>query len=164
VEQKEALIKDLVETRRAMIDIAQALPSEMQYRVFLGVWSAADLIAHLIGWDYTNIEAIGRIQAGELPAFYAHRDRDWKTYNEYLVGRYKREDFDELLHDVAVSHQKMTRSLEQLPAKVYSKDHGVRVGSYRVTIERLMQAELKDEKEHLQQLVGFVNATSTTFR
>jgi hypothetical protein len=163
-ERKETLVQDLGEARRAVIELARSLPGDRQYQVFLGVWSPADLIAHLIGWDYTNMVAIAQIQSGELPAFYAHRDRDWKTYNAYLVERYSSDKFEELLHKAAISLQELIHLLEQLPGESYNKDHGVRVGSYKVTIERLMKAELKDEKLHLQQLTEFANETSAPAR
>jgi hypothetical protein len=47
--------------------------------------------------------------------------------------------------------------LETVPAEAFEKDFGVRSGrGARVTIARLLQAELEDEQEHLRQIQDFV--------
>ena len=115
-----------------------------------------DLIAHLIGWDFANLAAAKDIQAGKLPDFYAHYDKDWKTYNAELVAKYKRDNFDELLALARDSHGQLIAYLESVPAEAFEKDFGVRTGrNYKVTIARLLQAELKDEQEHLKQIQEF---------
>ena len=48
-EKKESIIAALIQARRKILDVAYALPPEKQDEVFLGVWSVADLLAHLIG-------------------------------------------------------------------------------------------------------------------
>jgi hypothetical protein len=115
------------------------------------------LISHLVGWDFTNLGAAKDIQAGKLPEFYAHYDKDWQTYNAELVAKYKRDDFDELLALVKDSQRQLIAYLESLPAEIFEKDFGVRSGrGTRVTLARLLQAELKDEQEHLRQIQEFI--------
>jgi hypothetical protein len=123
-----------------------------QKREFLGIWSPADLIAHRVGWDHANLQAIDEIRIGELPAFYALRDRDWQTYNARLVERYRLDDFDELVVSAEESHRFLIAALEVSTEEEINRDFGVRSGQYRVTIGRLMQAEPSDEEEHLEQL------------
>ena len=114
------------------------------------------MIAHLIGWDYANLAAAKDIQAGKLPEFYAHYDKDWKTFNAELVAKYKRDDFDELSALSRDSQGQLIAYLESLPAEAFEKDFGVRTGrNYKVTIACLMQAELKDGQEHLDQIREF---------
>ena len=114
------------------------------------------MIAHLIGWDYANLAAAKDIQAGKLPEFYAHYDKDWKTFNAELVAKYKRDDFEELSALSRDSQGQLIAYLESVPAEAFEKDFGVRTGrNYKVTIARLMQAELKDGQEHLEQIQEF---------
>lgn len=153
--KKEEIISELVETRRRILDTASSLPPEKQDEVFLGVWSAKDLLAHLVGWDFTNLEAAQSVLAGELPSFYSHHDRDWKTYNARLVAEYRRDDFAELLASVEDSLQQFVDFLETIPAEEYDKDRGVRYKRYRVTIARLLQADIKDVKTHYKQIEEF---------
>jgi hypothetical protein len=153
--KKDEIISGLVETRRRILDVASCLPPEKQDEVFLGVWSVKDLLAHLVGWDFTNTEAAREILAGEVPNFYSYYDRDWKTYNERLVARYKKEDFADLLASVEDSHQELIDFLKTIPAQEFEKDRGVRFKRYKVTIARLLQAEIDDEKVHHMQIKEF---------
>ena len=150
---KHDLLSGLLQTRTAILHTASQISPTAQNTVFLGVWSIKDLLAHLAGWDFTNLAAVKDIQAGKLPEFYALYDREWKTYNAELVAKYKRDDFDELHALVRDSHRQLIEYLETLPAEAFEKDFGVRSGrGTRVTIARLLQAEWKDEQEHLQQI------------
>lgn len=153
---KHGLLSNLIETRIAILQEASQLSPMAQDTVFLGIWSVKDLIAHLVGWDFTNLPASNDIQSGKLPEFYAHYDKDWKTYNAELVAKYKRDDFEELLALPRDSHSQLIAYLETVPAEVFEKDFGVRSGrNYKITIARLLRAELKDEQEHLKQIQDF---------
>jgi len=152
---KDDIISGLVETRRKILDAASSLPPEKQDRVFLGVWSTKDLLAHLVGWDFTNIEAVGALLAGKLPDFYSYHDPDWRTYNARLVKEYKKDDFAELLSSVEDSLQELVDCLADVPAEEFDKDRGVRSGRYKVTIARILQAEIDDEKTHHTQVKEF---------
>lgn len=154
---KHDLLSALLETRTSILQEASQLSPTARNTVFLGVWSLKELIAHLIGWDFTNLAAAKDIQAEKLPAFYARYDKDWKTYNAGLVSTYKRDDFDELLALVRDSHRRLIEYLESVPAEVFERDFGVRSGrGTRVTIARLLQAEWQDEQEHLRQIQDFM--------
>ena len=59
----QELLLAIIETRTAILQEASQLSHEEQNTVFLGVWSVKDLIAHLIGWDFTNLAAEKDIQA-----------------------------------------------------------------------------------------------------
>ncbi len=157
-ERKESIISDLIQARRKIVDVAYALPPEKQDEVFLGVWSVADLLAHLIGWDYTTVEATKSILEDELPEFYSHRDRDWETYNALLVERHKEEDFTELLYLLETSQRALMGLLTTVPASEFDKDRGIRFERYKVTIARLLQAEAEDEEEHARQMKAFAES------
>jgi len=153
---KSELISKAIETRAAVIQAASGLSPTAQNTVFLGVWSVMDLIAHLIGWDFANLAAAKDIQAGKLPEFYAHYDEDWKTFNAELVAKYKRDDFEELSALSRDSQSQLIAYLESLPAEAFEKDFGVRTKrKYKVTIARLLQADIKDGQEHLKQIQEF---------
>jgi len=159
-EKKESVIAALIQARRKILDVAYALPLEKQDEVFLGVWSVADLLAHLIGWDYTNLEATKSILQGELPEFYSYRDRDWETYNALMVERHKEKDFTELLYSLETSQRALMGFLATVPASEFDKDRGIRHKRYRVTIARLLQAEAEDEEEHARQIKAFAAGDS----
>ena len=153
--KKAQVISELVEARRRILEVASSLSPAQQDEVFLGVWSIKDLLAHLVGWDFANLEAAQAVLAGKVPAFYAHHDRDWKTFNARLVAEHKKDDFALLLASVEDSHQVLIDFLETIPAEEFDRDRGIRFRRYKVTIARLLQAEAKDEAEHYTQIKEF---------
>lgn len=153
---KSALLAGMLETRRRLLEEAAALPLAAQARVFLGTWSAVELLAHLAGWDEANLQAIQAVRAGRLPDFYAFAERNWNTYTERLVAQYRLEDFAALIESVRSSHQRLVAFAEGVPETDFERDFGVRYKGYRVTIARLLQSELEDEQEHLGQLAAFL--------
>ena len=159
-EKKDDIISALTEVRRKILHVAYTLPREKQGEVFLGEWSVRDLLAHLVGWDYTNIEATKSILSGELPEFYSHHDRDWASYNAFLVERHKTEDYAEVLHSVEASHRALVDLLATVPEDEFEKDRGIRYNRYKVTIARLLQAEADDEEEHYRQIKAFAGTPS----
>jgi len=50
--KKQQLIADLTGARHEVLAAAKGLRPEEQNVPFLGTWSAHDIVAHLIGWDY----------------------------------------------------------------------------------------------------------------
>jgi hypothetical protein len=153
--KKEQLLAELRETRNSILKEAAALSAEKQEMVFLGIWSVKDLLAHLTGWDHTNLDAAKAVLAGELPSFYEHHSRDWQTYNAMLVARYKHDSFKELLALVENSQQELIEFLRSVMPESFGKDFGVRFHGYKVTIRRLLEAEIKDEQVHCQQIKDF---------
>lgn len=153
--KKDKIISGLVETRRKILDAASSLSPAQQDEIFLGVWSVKDLLAHLVGWDFTNLEAAKEILAGKTPNFYSYHNRDWKTYNARLVAEHKRDDFAALLSSVEDSHQRLVDFLETIPAEEFDRDRGVRFKGYKVTIARLLQVEIDDEGVHHRQVEEF---------
>jgi hypothetical protein len=152
---KEEILSGLVETRAAILNEISQLSPHAWDTVFLGEWSARDLLAHLAGWDFTNLQAIRAVQKGKLPKFYVYYDRDWKTYNAGLVAKYKRDDFHELLELVRDSHHQLIEYLQTVAPEAFTRDFGVRSRGIKVTIARLLQAELGDERAHLKQVREF---------
>lgn len=153
--RKEQTLSALVEARQNILAEVSKLSEADRNRVFLGIWSIKDLLAHLTGWDYTNLDAVNEILAAKLPTFYAQYDYDWKTYNAMLGAKYKRDSFEELIALIKSSQRKLIEFLKTIPSEAFNKDFGIRFRGDKVTIQRLLEAELKDEQVHLQQIVDF---------
>ncbi len=153
--QKATVLDDVARARTAILEAVNALPAGKRREVFLGVWSSYELVAHLIGWDYANIQAIDDILAGQLPHFYAHRDPDWRTYNAHLVSQHSKESWDELMAAVAESHERLMSVVRSLPAGELYRDRGLRFRGYKVMIGRLLEADVKDCMTHAAQVMAF---------
>lgn len=147
---------------RLLADIAQVrnriLVADERDEVFLGTWSIKDLLAHLIGWDYANARACHEILAGEMPAFYAHEDRGWQTYNAMLVREHRRDDLEELLEAARASHEHLLDTVRGLPNAALERTPS---GRRRPTIGSLLRLEVRDELEHLKQVKAWQRAKRT---
>ena len=157
--KKTEVIDGLRAVRGQILAAAASFPPEKQAQVFLGTWTIFDLLAHLAGWDYANLEACGAVLEGHLPAFYAYHDRDWQRYNALLVEQHHREDLESQLTLVGQSHRALLAHLETVSPIDFVKDTGVRFHGWRVTIEKLLRAEMSDEAKHLEQITAFANGT-----
>jgi len=153
--KKEQVISELKKARSNILTEVAALSTKQRNTIFLGVWSVKDLLAHLAGWDFTNIDAVRSLMTGKVPSFYEYRDRDWQTYNAMLVGKYKRNSFRELLATVKNSQKELIKFLQPIPSEYFNKDFDVRFRGYKVTIQRLLKADIKDNQIHCQQIVDF---------
>ncbi len=150
--RKERILQDLARTRMAIITTAEKLLPSKQRVKFLGIWSPRHLVAHLIGWDYTNIAAATELIAGRLPTFYERHDRDWSSYNKEIIRKRNRGSYNNLLLAAKRSHQKLLSFMKGIPSTEFVLDRNIRYHGWRVTIERLLLSEAKDEKTHLRQL------------
>jgi hypothetical protein len=154
--RKDQILSSLVEVRQNILAEASGLSDIQRDQIFLGIWSVKDLLAHLAGWDHTNLDAVKSILEGKVPSFYEHHGRDWQSYNAILVKKYKRDFFKALLAIVKKSQEKLIEFLQLIPPEKFNKDFNVRFRGYEVTIQRLLEAEVKDEHTHLQQIVDFI--------
>ena len=152
----QQLIADLTAARSAVIEAALALPPASQEVAFLGVWSAHDIVAHLIGWDHANREALAEIRSGRLPAFYTAYDTDWRSFNAGLVARHKQATLAGTASAARTSHRELIGALEAIPPAEIARDFGVRSPrGRRVTIAMLLAVEARDEQKHAEQIRAF---------
>ena len=154
-EKKRELIDGLKAARSVIQELVLALNPEQRDVVFLGEWSVKDLLAHLVGWDITNFQAVEQILEGVYPSFFQHYDKDWHTYNAYLVAQYKIEPFEALLAELHDSHRQLIACLETLPAGDLLNAKALRANGRSVTIRNLLKAEAADESRHALQLRDF---------
>jgi hypothetical protein len=155
-ENKATLISNFNDTRSSILEAAASIPDDSVDEAFVGSWGILELLGHLRGWDLTNIQAAKDILSSKVPGFYAESDKDWASYNTKLVSRHRQADLESMIASVHSSHSDLVALLNQLDAKDIFGDHGVRRGSYKVTIARLIEAETKDEVEHLDQIRRFL--------
>lgn len=153
--RKEQILSKLLETRQNILTEVSKLSEAEQDQVFLGIWSIKDLLAHLIGWDKANLNAIQSVIRNEVPSFYEYHDRDWRTYNAMLVKKNKKGSFQELIATAKNSQQKLIEFLQTIPPEHFNKDFDVRFRGYKVTVQRLLEAEAEDERTHARQINDF---------
>jgi len=157
-EKKERLLSDFVDVRKKILIESSRFSPDWVEMPFVGSWAIKDLLAHLSGWDRTNLEAAKEIQEGKVPSFYAFHDRDWASYNASLVKEYKRKELVAQLSLVAKTHDELMHYLETIPAAELFMDRGIRHKGYKVIISSLLEVEKQDEGIHLKQIMEFANS------
>jgi hypothetical protein len=155
-EKKEKLLSGLVDVRERILREASQFSPEMIEAHFVGTWTILDLLAHLSGWDITNLEAAQEILEGKVPGFYASYDRDWTSYNATLVAEYQRDDLQTQLSLVSDTHNRLIGFLRMIPASEFFLDRGIRNKGYKVILSRLLEVESEDEETHLNQIREYV--------
>jgi hypothetical protein len=155
---KRALLKDLADARRDLLQAVAGIPAGREDEIFLGVWSIKDLLAHLAGWDATNLQAIQDILAGIPPSFFQYYDKDWQSYNARLVQENKVEPFSTLLLRVQESHARLMVFLDELPADKIVNGKVRRPNGRTVAIRNLLRSEAIDEYQHAEQVHNYLNS------
>jgi hypothetical protein len=159
-EKKDDLIAGLADVRDRIIREAGAMPPKIRDVVFLGTWSIRDLLAHLAGWDVTNLRATKDILNGKLPRFMAYYDEDWATYNGQLILKYGRKKFARQVALLEKTHRELIEYLKEVPPEEFDKDRDIHFEGYKVTLAWLIKAEFRDEEEHLNQVLEFTSSLS----
>lgn len=152
-EQKSIIIGELISARSRILQAAIEIPDERAEEIFLGSWSIHHLLAHLIGWDLTNLQAIQEILEGKPPSFFNQYDPDWQTYNQSLIEQYLRPSLADLLVDVQASHLKLTEYLGSISAMDIMHGKVKRESGRIVTVRNLLRVEARDETKHAEQIV-----------
>ena len=155
-EKKSLLIENLRSVRQNVLTLACRADQETAEEVFLGSWSILDILAHLEGWDYTNIEASKQILRGEVPDFYSQYNKDWSYFNSQLVSKFKVSSLSKMVDNVRKSHNTFVDYLSTLTPEEIFHDQGVRRERYKVIISRLLDAEIKDNIEHSEQIEKYL--------
>jgi hypothetical protein len=150
--RKNAVIQEISQARGEILAaVGQLAPQQMDVK-YLGSWSLKDLLAHLNVWYETNLRALSELRQSRLPGFYDHIDPDWRSFNAMLVERHRLEDPRLLVDRLVQSHTRLLEAITALDPSDLDRDWGVRYKGYRVTIARLLSAEVKDEREHARQI------------
>jgi hypothetical protein len=150
----DSLIDEFNATRASLIAAATAVPPERRDVPFVGHWGLEDVIAHTVGWDYTNVEAIPDFAAGRLPAFFARYDADWGSINAELVARYRVEDWDALMQTLRDAQAAFVAALSDLNDT--DLDRRASWNGRQVSLRGMLRAISRDEAEHVRQIEAFL--------
>jgi DinB superfamily len=150
----ETLIEEFNRVRGELIEAVSSVPTELREEPFVGIWDVKDVIAHTVGWDYTNIEALPDFREGRLPAFFARFDADWSVINADLVARYRSEDWGALMTALRESQRAFVEAMHALTDA--DLDNVALWDERRVSLRGMMRAVSRDESEHVAQIRAFL--------
>jgi hypothetical protein len=143
------LVEAFAKTREALLMAANEVRPNLRETPFVGHWDLMDLLAHLVGWDYTNVEAIEQLRVGKTPSFYAQYDAGWASYNQQLIDRYGGDDWNEVRGALLTSQEAIVAMLRLLaPEELTRELANPGRPSRPVTIVGILRAAISDEEEH----------------
>ena len=151
-----------VRVRERLLREADSVSPELRQTPFVGHWNLMDVLAHLVGWDYTNLKAVEELRRGHTPSFYEHYDPGWAAYNQQLVERYSVEDWQVLRASVRQSQEAIVAALRNLTPEELTREYPEPGRRRPVTITGILRAAIRDEREHLEQLRTFVASQPNT--
>ena len=154
----EALLSEFNRVRGELIEAVSSVPADLRDEPFIGTWDVKDVVAHTVGWDYTNIEALPDFREGRLPAFFARYDPDWAGINACLVARYRNQDWEALMTSLRESQRVFVEAMRGLT----DADLGnvVLWEGRHVSLRGMMRAVSRDESEHVAQIHAFLAGRS----
>lgn len=107
-----------------------------------GTWSAADIVAHVLGWHVEARERLAALADGS----YERRQYDFDQFNAGSVARLHGMAWEPLVAELAASHEALVAYAASLPAELWARDKRVAGWLHAVTDEHY--------HEHLEQLRG----------
>ena len=150
----DSLIETFNSTRASLIAAVESVPPQLRDVPFVGNWDVRDVVAHTVGWDYTNVEALPDFAAGRLPAFFERYDPDWAAVNADLVARYRLEDWDALMGSLREAQNAFVAALSTFSDAAL--DNAVSWHGRRVSLRGMLRAISRDESEHVRQTETFL--------
>jgi hypothetical protein len=88
--------------------------------VWLGTWSARDIVAHISGWHAEMLPALVRMQHGEPPYADGAYD-DYDGWNARFVAARQDRPTSELLGEMDVSHRDLLIAASRLPEASFAE-------------------------------------------
>jgi hypothetical protein len=152
-------IDSFVRMREALLREADTVPPDLRLTPFVGHWNLMDVLAHLVGWDYTNVNAIEELKSGATPAFYSDYDPGWTSYNRQLIDRYGADDWQTLRAAIDQSQAAVVQMLRLLTPEELAQELSDPGRPRRpASIAAILRAAIRDEREHLQQIRALVGS------
>ncbi len=159
-ERKTEIIAALAAVRQNLMACIASLPAQAHNQPCVGFWTIKDLLAHLTGWDITNLQAVQEILNGQRPTFFRYYDHDWQTYNASLVLQYHQDCLADSITQAEESHRRLVEYLQTLSPNQILEGKSPRQQGRPVTIRNLLRAEAQDENKHCEQVRAFAERLS----
>ena len=142
---KATLLQEADETFSELRQAVDGLDDTRLTRVWLGTWSAREILIHISGWHTEMIPALGRIARGEAP-YPAGTYDDFDAWNARFVERKRGVKLADVLAELDVSHRDFMRAAAAVPEPAFAPNGaarelfvGVGPGHYREHATQIQQ-------------------------
>ena len=123
--EKATLLQEAEDTFSELRQAIDGLDDARLTRVWLGTWSAREILNHISGWHREMIPALGRLAGGE-PPYPAGTYDDFDAWNARFVERKRGVKVAVVLAELDASHRDFIRAAAAVPAPAYAPDGAAR--------------------------------------
>ncbi len=114
---KDELLSAAAREYKALHDALQGLNEAQLDEIWLGTWSAKDIVAHIAGWQREMVPVLERLARGERPIREGVSYEDVDAWNARFVAARARASVADLLLELDRSHEAMLRAASAVPAE-----------------------------------------------
>lgn len=109
--RKEDILRELAEARADLLDAIDGLSADhMRVAGVVGIWSAKDVLAHIVAWESEVVTALNQIQLGRVPSIMHIDDIDEWNDEQYHINA--RRLLEAIMDDLAGVHRMLYKMLE----------------------------------------------------
>lgn len=149
-EQQRGDIDEYTQAHHTFIGVSNKFPVDKRETILFGQWSAKDILAHIIGWEWHSIQKVKAVQEGVVPVFIDNIDK----YNEESVAKFRGLDWDSVYLQLLESGVDMIQTYSQVSPGLWNhqldsnSEHTIR-GFLAEETEHLTGEHLVQLKEHI---------------
>jgi hypothetical protein len=102
------------------------------------------------------VKAVADLRSGRLPAFYEEYDPGRASYNQKLIEGYGTEAWERLSSLLKESQAAFLDAVSGLSEEEMAAARGPAWRGHEISLNSVLRAAVRDEREHLQQIRSFV--------
>ncbi len=155
---RDEILEQLDISRVRLLELIELLPDEALLEPGAsGMWSIADVLAHLTAWESELVTALLRIDQGKKPDRFLAAIADVETYNARRYRDYQGRELDQIFDDFQAVRFQLEQWLEEFSAqdltepKRYSWAEGKPLWSF------IKDNSFGHESEHMPDIEAFVS-------
>lgn len=155
---RDEILEQLDISRVRLLELIELLPDEALLEPGAsGMWSIADVLAHLTAWESELVTALLRIDQGKKPDRFLAAIADVETYNARRYRDYQGRELDQIFDDFQAVRFQLEQWLEEFSAqdltepKRYSWAEGKPLWSF------IKDNSFGHESEHMPDIETFVS-------
>ena len=114
---KDELLNEAAREYKAFHEALQGLNESQMTEVWLGTWSAKDIVAHIAGWHAEMGPALERLAHGERPLPEGVSYEDVDAWNERFAAARRSTPVADVLLELDKTHEYFLRAATTVPAE-----------------------------------------------
>jgi hypothetical protein len=147
---KDELLQEMDQEYAALEAVVAGVEDSIIHEVFLGRWSAREIIAHIAGWQREMVPALERLARGERPTPEGVDYSNVHPWNDIFVDRYAPLSTDAMKAELAASFDAFKTAAHAVPEGRFEPGK---------TVDRMMHSTaIRHHREHRGQIEAWLSS------